>query len=124
MCNDVHMSSLLPLPGQRCDGDPDVQQETCLGIKDTHPPRGSVLPTGSLTIMRLQVSGSLANSQALINERWRCNLQVYTLQALPHSETQRDGGSKRQTNVHSKVFSRAFRQVLTGCSYHQLPLIF
>lgn len=30
------MSSVLPLPGYRCDGDPDVQQEACLGIKDTH----------------------------------------------------------------------------------------
>lgn len=34
--NDVHMSSELPLPSYRCDGDPDVQQEACLGIKDTH----------------------------------------------------------------------------------------
>lgn len=36
--NDVHISSLLPLPDQRGDGDPKVQQKTCLGIKDTHPP--------------------------------------------------------------------------------------
>lgn len=98
MCNDVHMSSLLPLPGQRFDGDADVQQKTCLGIKDTHPPwrTRSVLPTGSLTIMRLRVSGSLANgSQALINERWR----LVNLQVLPHSQT--DGGSKRQARAHT-----------------------
>lgn len=38
MCNDVHMSSLLPLPCQRFGGDADVQQKTSLGIKDTHPP--------------------------------------------------------------------------------------
>lgn len=64
-----------------------------------------MLSTGSLTIMRLQVSGSLANgSQALINERWRCNLQVYALQALPHSERRTDGGSKKQTRTLKGIF--------------------
>lgn len=84
-CNDVHMSFLSPLPGQGCDGDPDIQQETCLGIKDAHPPqRDPVCAAYRFPDNNDITSGSLANdSQDLITERWICNLQVYTLQALP-----------------------------------------